>query len=89
TISMIKLGKVYNNLMVDIQSSNEKLIARGTRIIMEVTGVNYDTARQALERAEGSVKIAIVMLAKGMNRAEAAALLEKHDGFLRRILEDI
>ena len=89
TISMIKIGKVYNNLMVDIQSSNEKLIARGTRIIMDVTGVNYDTARQALERAEGSAKVAIVMLAKGKNRAEAATLLEKHDGFLRRVLEDI
>jgi N-acetylmuramic acid 6-phosphate etherase len=89
TISMIKLGKVYNNLMVDIQSSNEKLIARGTRIIMEVTGVNDDTARQALDQAEGSAKVAIVMLAKSTDRAEAIALLEKHDGFLRRILQDI
>ena len=75
--------------MVDIQSSNEKLIARGTRLIMEVTGVNDDTARQALDQAEGSAKVAIVMLAKSTDRAEAIALLEKHDGFLRRILQDI
>ena len=86
TISMIKIGKVYNNLMVDIQSSNMKMVDRGTRIIMEVTGVGKETARQALADAEGSAKVAIVMLMKGVGRAKAIALLEKNKGFLRGVL---
>ncbi|MCZ6677593.1 MAG: N-acetylmuramic acid 6-phosphate etherase [Candidatus Poribacteria bacterium] len=87
TIPMIRIGKVYNNLMVDIQLSNAKMIDRGTRIIMEVSGTDYETARAALECAGGSAKVAIVMLAKGLNRTEAIALLEQNDGFLRRIVE--
>ena len=89
TVSMIQIGKVYNNLMVDIQASNAKLIDRGARIIMEVTGTDYTTAQTALECAGGSAKTAIVMLVKGVDRKEAVALLEKNDGFLRRVLEDI
>ena len=87
TVSMIQVGKVYNNLMVDIQASNAKLIDRGARIIMEVAGTDYATAQTALENAGGSAKTAIVMLVKGVSRIEAVALLEKNDGFLRRVLE--
>jgi N-acetylmuramic acid 6-phosphate etherase len=86
TISMIKIGKVYNNLMVDIQSSNMKMVDRGTRIIMEVADVDYDSAQQALERA-GGAKVAIVMLMKGVDRAKAIEMLEANEGFLRRVLE--
>ncbi len=89
TVSMIQIGKVYNNLMVDVQASNAKLIDRGVRIIMEITGTDYATAQAALECADGSVKTAIVMLVKGINQKEAVALLKKNDGFLRRVLEDI
>ena len=89
TVSMIQIGKVYNNLMVDIQASNAKLIDRGARIIMEVVGTDYTTAQTALECAGGSAKTAIVMLVKGVDRKEAVALLEKNDGFLRRVLEDL
>jgi N-acetylmuramic acid 6-phosphate etherase len=74
--------------MVDIQASNAKLIDRGARIIMEVAGTDYATAQTALECADGSAKTAIVMLVKGIDRREAVALLEKNDGFLRRVLED-
>ena len=88
TVSMIQIGKVYNNLMVDIQASNAKLIDRGARIIMEVTGTDYATAQKALECADGSAKTAIVMLVKGINREEAVALLKENDGFLRRMLEN-
>ena len=88
TVSMIQIGKVYDNLMVDIQASNAKLIDRGARIIMEVTGTDYATAQTVLARAGGSAKTAIVMLVKGVNRMEAVSLLEKNDGFLRRVLED-
>ncbi len=88
TVSMIQIGKVHNNLMVDIQASNAKLVDRGARIIMEVAGTDYATAQTALERADGSAKTAIIMLVKGVKRREAVALLERNDGFLRRVLED-
>lgn len=88
TISMIKIGKVYNNLMVDLQSSNAKLTDRGIRIIMEVTGTDFDTAQETLARAGGNVKTAIVMLAKGVEYAEAVARLEARAGVLRRVLEE-
>ena len=87
TISMIKIGKVYNNLMVDLQSSNAKLTDRGIRIIMEVTGTDFDTAQETLERAGGSVKTAIVMLATGVEYDEAVSRLEAQAGVLRRMLE--
>lgn len=89
TVSMIQIGKVHNNLMIDIQASNAKLIDRGARIIMEIAGTDYATAQTMLERADGSAKTAIVMLLKEVNHTEAVALLEKNDGFLRRVLEDM
>ena len=88
TISMVKIGKVYNNLMVDVHASNTKLIERSIRIIQTVTGVDATIADTTLKRADGSVKIAIIMLEKGLNRSDAIALLEKHKGFLRPILAD-
>ena len=88
TISMIKVGKVYNNLMVDVQASNTKMADRGARIIIEVVGTDYTAAQEALECAGGSAKVAIVMLEKGIDRAKAVTLLEKNDGFLRRVLEN-
>ena len=87
TISMIKLGKVYNNLMVDVQASNTKLVARSIRIVQTVTGVDTATAEAALTQADGRTKLAIVMLTKGLNQTDANALLEKHSGFLRHILD--
>ena len=88
TISMIKIGKVYNNFMVDVQASNAKMIDRGTRIIMEITSTDYATARSALDHAEGSAKVAIVMLVKGVDLDDAVAQLERHKGFLREVLEE-
>ena len=87
TAAMIKLGKVYNNLMVDVNASNTKLFARSIRIVQAVTGVDAATAEAALTQADGRAKLAIVMLAKGLNRTDANALLEKHSGFLRHILQ--
>ncbi|MCY4403687.1 MAG: N-acetylmuramic acid 6-phosphate etherase [Candidatus Poribacteria bacterium] len=88
TISMIKLGKVYNNLMVDVNASNSKLIDRSTRIIQTVTGVDKSKAKEALNRSRGSAKIAIVMLEREISRSNAISLLDKHNGFLRPILSD-
>ena len=87
TVSMIKLGKVYNNLMVDVNASNTKLVARSIRIVQSVTGTDAATAEVALSQAGGRAKLAIVMLAKGLNPTDANALLEKHSGFLRHILD--
>lgn len=87
TVSMIKLGKVYNNLMVDVYASNTKLVARSVRIVQAITGVNAAVAEATLARADGRAKLAIVMLTKGLNPTDANTLLEKHGGFLRQILD--
>ena len=81
TTAMIKLGKVYNNLMVDVQAWNAKLVDRAKRIIAEITGVDYDTVGEFLKKANGSAKVAIVMIEKGVDADEAIKLLEKNDGF--------
>ena len=86
TVSMIKLGKVYNNLMVDVHASNTKLVERSIRIVQAVTGVDTELAEEALTQAGGRAKLAIVMLAKELNPTDANTLLEEHEGFLRQIL---
>ena len=87
TVSMIKLGKVYNNLMVDVHASNTKLVARSIRIVQAVTGVDAAVAEEALARAGGHAKLAIVMLTRRLNATDANTLLEEHEGFLRQILD--
>jgi N-acetylmuramic acid 6-phosphate etherase len=87
TTTMIQLGKVYGNLMVDLMAVNEKLVDRGTRIISQLAGVDYDTAHKALFDAEKSVKAAIVMLRRQCDLKTAKTLLEEARGFLRVVLE--
>src|SRR5690625_582992 len=82
TISMVKIGKVYENLMVDVQATNEKLVDRAKRIIVEATGVPYEEAEQAFNEA-GSVKLAIVMVLSGSSKEEAEQALKKSQGFVR------
>ena len=65
TIAMVKIGKTYDNLMVDVHASNTKLIDRSIRIVRDVTGVNAALAETTLAQADGKAKVAIVMLAKG------------------------
>jgi N-acetylmuramic acid 6-phosphate etherase len=88
TGAMIRLGKTYGNLMVDLKAWNQKLVDRGERIVMEVTGVDRARARAAIAAAEGSVRTAIVIAARGITRAQAEALLAAHDHHLRPILGD-
>jgi N-acetylmuramic acid 6-phosphate etherase len=88
TGAMIRLGKTYGNLMVDLRAWNAKLGDRSERILMESTGVSREAARQALEAADMRVKTAIVMLRRGVGRTEAEALLERHRGRLRDIVGD-
>jgi N-acetylmuramic acid 6-phosphate etherase len=80
---MIRLGKVYGNLMVDLVALSDKLRDRGERIVMECGGVDRAKARAAIEQAGGSVKLAIVMVKKGIRREEAQRLLDDARGFVR------
>ena len=86
TGAMVKLGKSYGNLMVDLTATNAKLVDRGERIVMETTGVDRARARAAIEGAEGQVKVAIVMLRREVSRAAAEQLLIEHGGRLRPIV---
>ncbi len=88
SISMIKIGKVYDNLMVDVQLWNAKLVKRGTRLIAELGGVSSERAAELLEAAQGNVKTAIVMARRGVGYEEATRLLEQSDGFLRKVIGD-
>lgn len=88
TGAMIRLGKVYGNLMVDLVALSQKLHDRGERIVMEVCGVGRAEARAALERADGSVKLAIVMVRKRADKNEAKRMLEGAGGFVRPVIGD-
>jgi N-acetylmuramic acid 6-phosphate etherase len=88
TGAMIRIGKTYGNLMVDLQATNAKLVDRGERIVMEVTGVTREGARAAIAAAGGRVRTAIVMLRAGKDREGAEQLLAEHDYHLRPILGD-
>lgn len=87
TISMVRIGKVYENLMVDVNTrANQKLVDRGTRIIMSITDLPRSDAARLLEAAEGRVKTALVMHARGISRTESEELLARVDGHLSPIL---
>jgi N-acetylmuramic acid 6-phosphate etherase len=86
TAVMVKLGKVYDNLMVDVVASNRKLRARALRLVQEIAGVDEARARDLLERAGGRVKLAVVMERNGIDAAEAQALLDRHGGVLRALI---
>ena len=86
TTTMIRLGKVYGNLMVDLMAVNEKLIDRGTRIISELTGLDYEKSKKRLYEADKSVKIAIVMEELNCSKGKAKKTLERNKGFLRGII---
>jgi len=83
TASMICLGKVYENMMVDLRMNSRKLEERAKRILMIATGVNYETAARVLKQAGGHVKTAIVMIKRGVPAAEARRRLKNSSGFVR------
>ena len=87
TASMILMGKCYQNLMVDVQASNEKLKARAIRIVMQATDCDKALAEETLKQAEQNAKLAIMMILSGLDRAQAEALLEKHQGKLQFALK--
>ncbi|MFC4600156.1 N-acetylmuramic acid 6-phosphate etherase [Cohnella hongkongensis] len=83
TGTMIKLGKVYNNLMVDLKASNSKLYDRSVRIVKQVTGVSDERAEAALKEAGLHVKTAILMLETGSDAEDATKLLDRYEGRLK------
>ena len=87
TAAMIRMGKVYENMMIDLQLTNAKLRERAKRILITITGITYEQASEALEKADGHVKTAIVMIKKNISRAEAAERLRKAGGFVRAAIE--
>ena len=87
TASMILMGKCYQNLMVDVQASNEKLKARAIRIVMQATDCDKAIAEETLKQADQNAKLAIMMILSGLDRSQAEALLEKHQGKLQLTLK--
>ena len=87
TASMILMGKCYQNLMVDVQASNEKLKARAICIVMQATDCDKALAEETLKQADQNAKLAIMMILSGLDRAQAEALLEKHQGKLQLALK--
>jgi len=89
TTAMVKLGKVYENMMVDLQLTNQKLVERSKRIIRMATGVDYETAAEVLEQAGGHVKSAIVMIAANVDLPEAKRRIEAAGGFVRDAIRGV
>ncbi len=87
TAAMIRMGKVYENMMIDLQMTNKKLVERSKRIVMTITGVSYDEAAKYLTQAGGHVKTALVMILAKVDSEEAKVRIESADGFVRKAIE--
>lgn len=85
TASMIKLGKVYNNLMIDVQPTNEKLKERAKRIVREITGADEETVLQALKNTNYRVKEAVISIKYSVNPKQAEEMLKNSDGILKKV----
>ncbi len=86
SLAMIRLGRVYEGMMVDVQATNDKLVRRSQGMLARITGASEAEARGALERAQGSVKLAVLLL-RGLSPEEARAALDRSGGGLRAALE--
>lgn len=84
TLSMVQIGKVYENLMVDVKPTNEKLVERAKNIVCQATGVSYKVAQEYYEKANKSVKIAIVMILNDCDYRQALAILKNNKNFIKR-----
>ena len=89
TTAYVLLGKTYENMMVDLLANSAKLRERAKRVVMTVTGVDYERAEAVLKDAKGSVKVAVVMILSGARADEAKRRLSEADGFVRRAIETI
>lgn len=89
TASMVRIGKVYGNLMVNVQATNRKLRERAKQIVMQVTGIGYEEAERVIQEADGDVKLAIVMQKTGLPKAKAAQRLQKAGNKVRPAIEAV
>ncbi len=89
TSTMIKLGKVYGNLMVDVKASNEKLRKRQINIVIEATGVEEIEAQKALKLAKENCKLAIFYILSGLDIIKAKEVLDSHNGYIREAIKEI
>jgi N-acetylmuramic acid 6-phosphate etherase len=88
TGAMVRIGKVYQNLMVDMQATNIKLVDRACRMVCQATGCSAEEAETALKQTQYEVKTAILMVLSGIAADQAKSLLTRHKGFLRAALQD-
>lgn len=86
TATMVRLGKVYDNLMVDVVATNNKLHARAIRLVREIANVDAERAESLLAASRGSVKVAVVMMRRGVDAETARVLLDGAGGFLRPVI---
>ena len=87
TGAMIRIGKTYENYMIDVRMTNEKLAERGRRIVSEIAGISSADAQKYIEAGGNKVKTACVMAVKNVSREEAEKLLEANGGILRKVLQ--
>ncbi len=87
TAAMVRLGKVYENMMIDLQMTNQKLKERAKRIVMTITGLRYEQAESFLQEADWHVKTALVMIKAGVSEEEAKDRLRQADGFVRAAID--
>lgn len=87
TTAMIKIGKAYQNLMIDVKPTNEKLVERAKHIIMTATGCDYDLAERTLSQANNNVKVSIIMILTNTDAKNATLQLQKNQGFVRKSIE--
>jgi N-acetylmuramic acid 6-phosphate etherase len=87
TTAMIRMGKVYENMMIDLKITNKKLAERAKRIVMTITGVSYPEAEKYLKDSEGHIKTALVMIKTGASLKEARLRLKQADGFVRKAID--
>ena len=89
TTVMVKLGKSYENMMVDLQLTNQKLVERAKRIIMLATGCEYERAQEVLAQCSNHVKTAIIVQLGNVAPERAREVLAEHDGFVKRALRSL
>ena len=87
TTTFVRLGKTYENMMIDLQQTSKKLVGRSKRIVMMITGVDYDEAAEYLKISDGHVKTSLVMILANVDLEEAKSRLEKADGFVRKAID--
>jgi N-acetylmuramic acid 6-phosphate etherase len=88
TTAMIRLGKVFENMMIDLQMTNQKLYERAKKIVMTITGVSYEEAEKILTEANYHVKTALVMIQAKVGFEDATARLSRANGFVRTAIEN-